>query len=90
MEIRLGSPNFHEIPINRPIAHEGYKHCKAIAMDGDAKNLLKATYSEHLVVSIDTESQRLKDPGLGLADSFIEAIGQHRFWEREKTDKIPT
>lgn len=72
--------------------HEGYKHCKAIAMDGDAKELLKATYIEHLVESIDAESQGviLKTPAMGLAENFIKAIGQHRFWEREKTDKIPT
>ncbi|MFD2518763.1 catalase [Salinimicrobium flavum] len=71
--------------------HEGYKHCKAIAMEGDAKDLLKASYIEHLVESIDNEKQGviLEKRGSGLEDKFIQAIGQHRFWGREKTERIP-
>ncbi|WP_029036866.1 catalase [Salinimicrobium xinjiangense] len=72
--------------------HETYKHYKPIAMDGDAKKLLKATYIEHLVESINQMEQGviIKDSNSGLADDFIKAIGQHRFWNREETDKIPT
>lgn len=72
--------------------HETYKHCKPIAMDGDAKKLLKATYIENLVEKIQQQEQGiiLKESNAGLADDFIKAIGQHRFWNREDTDLIPT
>lgn len=72
--------------------HEAYKHCKPIAMDGNAQDLLKATYIDRMALGSNSEEQGviLKKKGEGLADSFIHAIGQHRFWEREKTDMIPT
>lgn len=72
--------------------HEAYKHCKPIAMDGAAKRLLKATYIEKLVEKINQQEEGiiLKESSSGLADDFIKAIGQHRFWNREQTDLIPT
>lgn len=72
--------------------HETYKHCKPFAMDGDAKLLLEATYIENLVKSIDAHKEGviLKKEGEGLAEDFIHAIGQHRYWNREKTNLIPT
>ncbi|SEW54152.1 catalase HPII [Chitinophaga arvensicola] len=62
--------------------NEAYKHCKAIAVTGDGLKVLKATYLE-------TEGN---DPGLLINKSskdFINAIAQHRFWEREAIDTIP-
>jgi catalase len=75
--------------------NEAYKHCKAIAADEDAIQVLQVTYF----------STRLPDPqneGAGLregiiissdhktrAGQFIKAIHQHRFWEREKARKVP-
>jgi catalase len=75
--------------------NEAFKHCKAIAADEAALQVLEATYfskklpedfsdetvlSEGLVIS--------SDPGK-LSGQFIKAIAQHRFWEREKPRKVP-
>ncbi|MDB5061379.1 MAG: katE, partial [Mucilaginibacter sp.] len=67
--------------------NEAFKHCKPIAADANAMQVLEATYfskkmenDEGVIVSDDAE---------GLASEFIEAIKQHRFWEREKPRRIP-
>jgi catalase len=72
--------------------HESYKHCKPIALDGNAKELLKATYIEKTIENIDQQEQGIviKERDSGLANDFIDLIGKHRFWNREKTDLIPT
>jgi len=59
---------------------EAYKHCKAIAAEGDGAELVmkidglqqKGIKGSHAGVLIDTST----------AD-FVKAIAQHRFWERE-------
>ncbi|RZK70974.1 MAG: catalase, partial [Pedobacter sp.] len=75
--------------------NEAFKHCKAIAAHKDAIQVLEATYfskklpeeftdeivmREGVVVGNDSEK---------LAKQFINAIAQHRFWEREKPRKVP-
>ena len=72
--------------INEPDAihfvNEAYKHCKAIAANGDGINLLKQSYA----------ANKPADAGLIIdksAKDFIRAIAQHRFWEREKSRKVP-
>lgn len=75
--------------------NEAFKHCKPIAADASAIQVLETTYfakklpadysdqtvlKEGLVVGDDPET---------VADKFILAISQHRFWEREKPRKIP-
>lgn len=75
--------------------NEAYKHCKAIAADADALPLLRSTYfaknlpkagkkpnaqNVGVLISADTAD---------LAKQFIGAVAQHRFWEREKTRKVP-
>jgi catalase len=75
--------------------NEAFKHCKAIAADDDALQVLEATYfarklpedndndtviAEGIIIGIDTEN---------LARKFIEAIKQHRFWDREVPRKVP-
>lgn len=75
--------------------NEAFKHCKAIAADNDAKQVLRATYfgrklpedksdetvvKEGIVISGKTDK---------LLSQFILAIKQHRFWEREKPRKVP-
>ncbi|MCF0050552.1 catalase [Dyadobacter sp. LJ53] len=75
--------------------NEAFRHCKAIAAHTDAIQVLEATYfakkmpadfsdksilAEGVIVGTDTD---------GLADKFILAIAQHRFWEREKPRKVP-
>jgi len=59
--------------------NEAYRHCKAIAADDTS--FLEKTYV----------AEKLKTPGIVIGKSpkeFIDAIAQHRFWEREKNDKV--
>ena len=75
--------------------NEAFKHCKAIAADDDALQVLEATYfarklpedndddtvnTEGIIIGIDAEE---------IARQFIEAIKQHRFWDREVPRKVP-
>lgn len=75
--------------------NEAFKHCKAIAADSQAIQVLEATYfskklpadcsnesvlTEGIVISADSDK---------LATQFIAAIAQHRFWDREKPRKVP-
>ncbi len=75
--------------------NEAFKHCKAIAVDAGARQVVDATYfadnlpaansrgtqaSEGIIV----EADRVR-----LAKQFNAAIAQHRFWEREKPRKVP-
>lgn len=73
---------------------EAYRHCKAIAADGNALELLNASYVGAKLRSGDP----LASAGIitneggqhgNLAAEFIQAISQHRFWQREKKDKVP-
>ena len=62
--------------------NEAYKHCKAIAANGDGVTLLNKSYA----------ANKPKDAGLIIdkpAKDFVKAIAQHRFWEREKERKVP-
>ncbi len=60
--------------------NQAYKHCKAIAADSDAAELMKASYVPADAVGIIPD---------GNAGKFIDAIAMHRFWEREQTSKVP-
>lgn len=68
--------------------NEAYRHCKAIAADEAAQQVIKATYfsdknrkaSDGIIVS---------DDAAGLSKAFITALKQHRFWDREKDRKVP-
>lgn len=65
---------------------EAYRHCKAIALDGDALELLRATYSGRNIASKASEKEFAQ---LGVVvnkapKEFVKAIAQHRFWIREK------
>ncbi|MEO8403249.1 MAG: DJ-1/PfpI family protein, partial [Chitinophagaceae bacterium] len=71
--------------------NQAYKHCKAIAVDGEATPLLDKT---NIAALFNSEK---KLPGLILSGanndkfskSFINAIAMHRFWERENMEKVP-
>ena len=74
--------------------NEAYQHCKAIAAVADGADLIKASYvNQKLGKDLD------KSSGLGLIiaetsntefnKSFIKAIANHRFFEREKGKKVP-
>ncbi len=79
--------------------NEAYKHCKAIAATGEGVNLLAASAigaekfnngkngKNRFVVNqgvITSANQTSK-----VANEFINAIAQHRFWEREMNDQVP-
>ncbi len=77
---------------------EAYKHCKAIAADHEGIELVKASYIGSLLHPDGTFYNALAGKGLiigsngqakNITAEFINAIAQHRFWEREKQDKIP-
>lgn len=65
--------------------NEAYRHCKAIAADADAMEVLKATYfGNALGAGVITGAD-----GTALANEFVTAVAQHRFWEREQERKVP-
>lgn len=75
--------------------NEAFKHCKAIAADAGAMQVIESTYfARKIPTDFSDESVLLDgivishDPAK-LAKQFVTAIAQHRFWEREKPRKIP-
>ncbi len=75
--------------------NQAFKHCKAIAADASAMQVLEATYfSKKLPAGYSDEVVLREGIVIGdkpgeLADKFALAIAQHRFWEREKPRKVP-
>lgn len=75
--------------------NEAYRHCKAIAADTDALQVLKATYFGNKIPKNLKDAPELMDGVIisnktdQLARSFIKAIAQHRFWQREIPRKVP-
>lgn len=75
--------------------NEAFKHCKAIAADADALSVLKSTYfgakipEEYQKTSEMLEGVLISAHTDELASQFINAIAMHRFWKREKRDKVP-
>ena len=60
---------------------EAYKHCKAIAADGDGTELLKSTFA-----GMKTDFIKNNMPGIIInkdPKEFVKAISKHRFWDRE-------
>ena len=75
--------------------NQSFKHCKAIAADASAEDLLKATYF-YKKLPADNNKESVLEEGIvmddninSLADKFIAAVSQHRFWNREKPRKVP-
>ena len=74
---------------------QAFKHCKAIAADTDALQVLDATYfrrklpADNSDESVLTEGIVIGDNPTRLSKQFIAAIAQHRFWDREKPRKVP-
>jgi catalase len=72
--------------------NEAYRHCKAIAADEAALQVLKATYFSKKASGGKKDADEglivLSDPA-DLAAALIRAIAQHRFWDREKPRKVP-
>jgi catalase len=69
--------------------NEAYKHCKAIAADGDGIKVLQNSY----IYGGDKKSGIPNDPGILINKTpkdFIKAIANHRVWEREKQRIVPS
>jgi len=75
--------------------NEAFKHCKAIAADKAAVQVLQATYfGRKLPDDESDEASMIEGVVFGddiskVSTQFVNAIKQHRFWEREKARKIP-
>ncbi|WP_316739175.1 catalase [Pedobacter aquatilis] len=75
--------------------NESFKHCKAIAADQAAIQVLEATYfykklpAEYSKETVMREGVLLSDNLDELCEIFIGMIAMHRFWERENPRKIP-
>ncbi|MNF79913.1 Catalase HPII [compost metagenome] len=59
---------------------EAYKHLKAIALQGEAKQLLD-------VLKLEVDAGLIVGADAKLIKPFLAAIGQHRVWEREEKAK---
>jgi catalase len=75
--------------------NEAYKHCKAIAATLQGTQVLETSYFARRLPA-DSSDETVLTQGLVIADDpetlsaqFIKAIGQHRFWEREKPRQVP-
>jgi len=63
---------------------DSYKHCKFIAAENQGTEILAAAVGKENGISKDAgllTSEKTADKDL--ASSFIDALGQHRYWERE-------
>ena len=79
--------------------NEAYKHCKAVAASGAGVEFLRATALADIVgKSKGKENQVSANDGVvtgagaqtgKVAAEFIKAMMQHRFWSREKKDRVP-
>lgn len=75
--------------------NEAYKHCKAIAADSEARQVLDVTYFSKKIPA-DTSDETGLETGIiigqkagDIVAQFIAAISLHRFWDREKARKVP-
>lgn len=75
--------------------NQAFKHCKAIAADSGALQVLEETYfnkklpESNSEETVNREGIVMGDNAEVLANQFIDAIKLHRFWEREKARKVP-
>lgn len=75
--------------------NEAFKHCKPIAASEGARQMLEVTYFSKKLPT-DAKRETVLAEGIvidadakALADNFILAMKQHRFWSREKARKVP-
>lgn len=75
--------------------NEAFKHCKAIAADPQAIQVLKSTYfgrklpEENSDETVMMEGIIINEDIKALSEQFMKAIARHRFWEREGSRKVP-
>ena len=74
---------------------EAFKHCKPIAFDTMAMQVMEETYCHKKLPAKFDEEYMAKagiitgDDSNKLSKYFSAAIANHRFWNREKIDKVP-
>ena len=75
--------------------NEAFKHCKPIAADTQALQVIEETYFYKKLPGEFTDEVALTK-GIIIANdinklvsNFVSAIAMHRFWDREKLEKIP-
>lgn len=70
--------------------NEAYMHCKAIGAEGSG-GLLERTYFYNMVPREDlaVKGVVLSDEKDDLSKAFMEAVGLHRFWNRDKSEDVP-
>jgi len=66
--------------------NEAFRHCKAIAADEAAKQVIDETY---FAKKLELDEGMLIGKSSTIAKNFVSAIAQHRFWSREKPRKVP-
>lgn len=75
--------------------NEAFRHCKAIAADAGAKQVLDATYFRKKLPEDESSDSIMREGVIvssnlkKLSQQFIAAIAQHRFWEREQPRRVP-
>ncbi|MEP6711359.1 MAG: catalase [Ferruginibacter sp.] len=82
-----------QIPEALHFVEEAYKHCKPVAADADAAAFIEYTY---LGNNMDDKNYDATADGVilgsnknDISKSFINAMKQHRFWDREMQRNIP-
>jgi catalase len=81
-----------EIPKALHFINEAYTHCKAIAANGEGIDLLKETPAGQKESEGEKHNEEALTQGVILnqePEAFIDAIAQHRFWDREMKGKVP-
>lgn len=75
--------------------NEAYRHCKPIAADTDARQVIDATYFSKKLSSDISDAKSLEE-GVAinkdisqLIKQFVTIIALHRFWDREVSRKVP-
>ena len=75
--------------------NEAFKHCKAIAADKGAMQVLEETYFANKLPEDESDDTVLREGVIinskveKLSKQFSKAIALHRFWERERPRKVP-
>lgn len=64
--------------------NDAFKHCKYIAADGEGTEVLSGTNAAKDGNPADAGIITNNAKGAKFADTFIKAMGNHRFWEREE------
>lgn len=71
---------------------EAYKHCKAIAADSDATEVLDQTFAAAKMAAGKEkalENGVIIGTGKAHIGNFVNAIAAHRFWHREENRNVP-